>query len=112
MFHSSICPELLYRVNRLGFTKYFRSDYNSVVLPQHRDASVTLSCVAVGVKLSGSPAVCCHPCVCPFLLVCLFAGRCVAVGVPAKVIGQGRKSNPALAMGQDFFKEVWKGLDI
>ncbi|CAM9257201.1 unnamed protein product [Pylaiella littoralis] len=38
--------------------------------------------------------------------------RCVAVGVPAKVLGQGRKREPALAMGQDFFKEVWKGLDI
>lgn len=38
--------------------------------------------------------------------------RCVAVGVPAKVLGQGRNRVPALAMGQDFFKEVWRGLDI
>lgn len=38
--------------------------------------------------------------------------RCVAVGVPAKVIGQSRRRKPALLMGQDFLKEVWHGSDI
>ncbi|CAM9490458.1 unnamed protein product [Ectocarpus sp. 6 AP-2014] len=38
--------------------------------------------------------------------------RCVAVGVPAKVLGQGKKRKPALAMDQDCFKEVWGGKDI
>lgn len=38
--------------------------------------------------------------------------RCVAVGVPAKVLGQGKKRKPALAMDQDCFKEVWRGRDI
>ncbi|CAM9417646.1 unnamed protein product [Discosporangium mesarthrocarpum] len=38
--------------------------------------------------------------------------RCVAVGVPAKVLGQGRLKKPALSMEQDFFKEVYKGINI
>lgn len=47
----------------------------------------------------------------PLLCVCALV-RCVAVGVPAKVLGQGKKRNPALAMRQDFLKEVWHGSDI
>eukprot|EP00903_Cladosiphon_okamuranus_P020559 g18871.t1 len=39
--------------------------------------------------------------------------RCVAVGVPAKVLGKGKRRKPALAMDQDCFKDLlWRGLDI
>lgn len=58
------------------------------------------------------------PCFPTFFFSCLYVGcahtcrRCVAVGVPAKVLGQGKKRKPALAMDQDCFKEVWGGKDI
>lgn len=51
------------------------------------------------------------PRLCP-PVVLLSGKRCVAVGVPAKVLGKGKRRTPALAMDQDCFKEVWHGLDI
>ncbi|KAG5189120.1 trimeric LpxA-like protein [Tribonema minus] len=37
---------------------------------------------------------------------------CVAVGVPAKVLGRSKVKDPAKHMQQDFYAQVWGGMDI